>query len=50
MPTGRIVTMDWLINNVVGQIPEAGRLNLEAQDLVETTEEGGTDSEGMSEI
>lgn len=42
-----IVTMDWLLDNIDGQIPDASMLNGGAQQLIKTMEEGNTE-DGMT--
>ena len=48
--TNDIVTMDWLLDNVVGEIPSAEKLTLAAQNLIKSSEEGSSDSEGVTEL
>ena len=48
--TNDIVIMDWLLNNIVGEIPSAEKLTQEAQNLIRSTEEGSSDSEGVTEL
>lgn len=48
--TNDIVTMDWLIDNVIGEIPMASELTEEAQSLLRFSEGGGSDSEGVTEL
>ena len=48
--TNDIVTMDWLLDNIVGEIPSAETLTKAAQNLIKSTEEGSSDSEGVTEL
>ncbi len=48
--TNDIVTMDWLLDNIVGEIPSAEKLTQAAQNLIKSTEEGSSDSEGVTEL
>lgn len=48
--TNDIVTMDWLADNVVGEIPSAEKLTQAAQNLIKSTEDGSIDSEGVTEL
>lgn len=48
--TNDIVTMDWLADNVIGEIPSAGQLTRAAQNLIKSSADGGSDSEGVTEL
>ncbi len=48
--TNDIVTMDWLVDNIVGKIPDSDQLTQAAQNLIKSTEEGSSDSEGVTEL
>ena len=48
--TNDIVTMDWLAENVVGEIPAAGKLTEAAQNLIKSSVDGSSDSEGVTEL
>ena len=48
--TSDIVTMDWLLDNVIGEIPSAESLTQEAQNLIKSTEDGSIDREGVTEL
>lgn len=48
--TNDIVTMDWLADNIIGEIPDPDELTEDTQDLIQAVEEGGTDSEGVTEL
>lgn len=48
--TNDIVTMDWLIDNVIGEIPAAKKLTQEAQNLLRSSEDGGSDRKGVTEL
>ncbi len=48
--TNDIVTMDWLLDNIVGEIPSAEKLTQAAQNLIKSSEEGSSDSEGVTEL
>ena len=48
--TNDIVTMDWLLDNVIGEIPSAEKLTQAAQNLIKSSEEGSIDSEGVTEL
>lgn len=48
--TNDIVTMDWLLDNIIGEIPSAEKLTQAAQNLIKSSEEGSSDSEGVTEL
>ena len=48
--TNDIVTMDWLLDNIVGEIPYTETLTQAAQNLIKSSEEGSSDSEGVTEL
>lgn len=45
--TADIVTMDWLLDNVIGKIPEYDEFKSDAQDLLRNVKILGEDSEGV---
>lgn len=48
--TNDIVTMDWLIDNVIGEIPSTAELTPDAQKLITSSQDGSSDSEGVVEL
>ncbi len=48
--TGKILTMDWLLNNIDGSIPTMDELRFEARNLIKTTEEANETESGVSEL
>ena len=50
IPTANILTMDWLLSNIVGSIPTMDELVFTVRNLVKTTEEAGETSSGVTEL
>ncbi|MCF0136043.1 MAG: BMP family ABC transporter substrate-binding protein [Lachnospiraceae bacterium] len=50
IPTGNIVTMDWLMDNIVGSIPDYSEFKPDAQNLLRIMKLTGEDSEGVMAV
>lgn len=48
MPTADIVTMDWLLSNIIGEIPNRKDLTRGARSVMKASEEGSEDVEGLT--